>query len=318
MAIAFLVGRDEKGQKGFDWFSQSFNQALLALDPNLDIRSWPDVGNLEDITCAIVWQHPLGVLKKFPNLKCIIAASAGVDHVFVDPDLPKNVPIVRVIDPFMANDIVQYVVVSVLNYVKRITYYLKHQSERMWLKKPPFTFSDKTIGIMGLGFLGEKTAKMLRSLNLNVIGWSNSRKNIDGVKSFVGPDEFDDFLSQTGILICMLPLTAKTENILNKKTFSKLQKEAYLINLARGQHLVEEDLLAALGTGQLSGACLDVFREEPLPSDHPFWMHPKIQITPHIASVTNPETAAPQILDNYHRALKGAELLNVVDVSKGY
>lgn len=318
MAIAILVGRDATETKNYDWFIRDWQRALLALDPNLDIQVWPDIQHSDEINFALVWQHPLGALKQFPNLKVIASLAAGVDHVLIDTDLSHHIPIVRVLDPYMANDIVQYVTACVLHYVKRMDHWKMKQQQKLWWKQPPFTLSDKTIGIMGLGFLGKKAAHTLHQLGLNVIGWSNSAKTLTDIKHFVGKAEFNHFLSRTNILVCMLPLTNETKNILNQDTFAHLPANTYLINVGRGEHLVEEDLLIALNAGQLSGASLDVFRQEPLPSDHAFWLHPNIRITPHIASVTNPSTAAPQILENYQRSLSGQALLNRIDLSKGY
>lgn len=318
MAIAIVVGRDEAEIKRFDWFINDWRRVFLEIDPTLDIRIWPNVGDLKEIDAAFVWRHAPGVLKNFPNLKCISSLAAGVDHVLADSNLPENVPIVRVMDDYMANDITQYVIESVLHYVKRMSDYEENQRKKIWTRKPPFTYADKTIGIMGMGFLGKKAAQALAQIGLKIIGWSHSPKKHIEFKCYAGKEEFNEFLSHTGILVCMLPLTPSTENILNKKTFSQLPKGAYLINLGRGEHLVEEDLLPAIASGQLSGACLDVQRQEPMPSDHPFWDSPAIRITPHIASITNPATAAPQIIENYRNSLSGKALTGVVDRKKGY
>lgn len=318
MAIAILVGRNEEETKAYEWFIHDWKKALLALDPNLDIRIWPEVHYPAEIDYLLVWNHPIGVLNQFPQAKAIASLAAGVDHVLRDTHLNPSIPLVRVVDPFMANDIVQYVTAYVLQYIKRIPHWALKQKQKQWSKEPPFSFADKTIGIMGLGHLGSKAANILQQLGLNVVGWSNSPKILSGVKHFTGQAHFKDFLSQTHILICMLPLTNETRHILNKKTFSHLPLGSYLINVGRGDHLLEEDLLHALSSGQLEGACLDVFHQEPLPLAHPFWSHPQIQITPHIASVTNAVTAAPQILENYQRLLSGKTLLNSVDWVKGY
>lgn len=318
MAIAVIVGRDENETKQFDWFINEWRRVFLKLDPKLDLRIWPNVGDVNEIDAAFVWRHAPGVLKIFPNLKCISSLAAGVDHVLADSDLPAHVPIVRITDPFMATDIMHYVLVSVLHYVKRMGDYEINQQKKSWTRQPPFTYADKTVGIMGMGFLGKKVAHALSQIGLNVIGWRQSAKKDTDIQCFIGKEQLPEFLSKTGILVCMLPRTAQTENILNKETFSCLSKGAYLINLGRGEHLVEEDLIPAIESGQLSGACLDVQREEPLPASHPFWAHPKIRITPHIASITNPATAAPQVLDNYHRALQGEPLMGVVSIEKGY
>lgn len=320
MTIALLVGRDEEDKHRWQWFITEWQQALLALDPGIDIRVWPDVSDFESIDYALVWRHPLGSLSQFPNLKGIASLGAGVDHLMIDPDIlkSKHVPIVRVTDPYMASDIVQYVVATTLHHIKRLDKWEANQKKSLWDRKPPFNFINKTVGIMGLGFLGQKAATALKSMDLKVIGWSNSPKELPGVQCFSGKNEFENFLSQTDVLICMLPLTKDTQNILNKNTFSLLRQDAFIINLGRGEHLVDEDLIAALDEGKLSGSYLDVFRIEPLPTTHPFWQHPKVQLTPHIASVTNAATAAPQVLDNYRRAMANQELLNRVDLSKGY
>lgn len=318
MAIALLIGRDQKENKLFNWFIEDIKRQLIKLDSKIDLRVWPDIGNVDDIDLVLTWRHPLGILKKFPHLKCIASLGAGVDHLMVDPELSNDVPIIRVMDPYMANDILQYVVACVLRHIKRIDHWDACQKENSWSKKPPFNFANKTIGIMGLGFLGKKAAETLHAMGLKVVGWSHSHKNIPHVKNFAGTEEFHDFLSQTDILICMLPLTTQTENILNRETFSHLKPGACLINLGRGGHLVEEDLIPSLDSGQLCTAYLDVFRQEPLPKEHPFWNHPNIHVTPHIASVTNPETAVPQLMDVYRKLLAGEKISNQVDWAKGY
>jgi glyoxylate/hydroxypyruvate reductase A len=318
MAIAILVGRNEIESKQWQWFIHEWKTVMLAQDPTLDIRIWPDVGNHDEIDFVMVWRHPFDSLNQFKNLKCIASLGAGVDHLMDDTNLNRQVPIVRLLDPYMAAEIVQYVVATVLYYVKRLDVWHKAQQEKTWFRKPPFNFSDKNIGIMGLGYLGQQAAGALHHLKLNVIGWSQSSKNIPGVKTYSGASEFNTFLSETRILVCMLPLTPGTRHILNKDTFSQLQDDAYVINLGRGGHLVEQDLLTSLDNNKLSSAYLDVFDTEPLPSDHPFWVHPKVHVTPHIASVTNPSTAVTQVFENYKRMIAGNKLLNLVDAMKGY
>lgn len=317
MSLAIIVGRNAEDQKNFPWFIQSFRQSFLKLQPDLSIEVYPDITNYEKVDFVTVWRHPAGIWNLFPHLKCVAALSAGVDHIILDADLPENIPIVRVMDPAMATDITQYVVAIVLSIIKKLDCWQSAQREKQWNKQPPFNLAHKTIGILGLGFLGSQAASALDYLGLKVIGWSNSLKNLN-IKNFVGQEQLLSFLAQTDILICMLPLTTATRNILNKQLFSHLPQGAYLINVGRGEHLVEKDLLEALNSGHLSGACLDVFVEEPLPNKHPFWDHPQIKVTPHIASVTNPETAAQQIYDNYCRMLVNQPLLNRVDRLKGY
>jgi glyoxylate/hydroxypyruvate reductase A len=218
----------------------------------------------------------------------------------------------------MAQSMSEYVVLGVLSYCRQFDAYRTDQSQKKWRPRIPLLAADMRIGIMGLGQLGKDAALKLSYLGFPVTGWSRTPKDIEGVKCLAGEEALDDFLSQTRILICMLPLTPKTRGILNQKTFDKLAAGAYVINMARGQHLIEKDLLAALDSGQLDGACLDVFEVEPLPEDHPFWSHPQIIITPHISSITYPRAVAPQIMDNYHRMKSGKALLHLVDVGRGY
>ncbi len=318
MSIALLVGRDKKEQELYSWFTQEIYHQLKLFDPSVDIHIWPEIDEIKDIDLILAWRHPLGILKKFPQLKCIASLGAGVDHLMVDQEIPKHVPIIRVMDPYMANDILHYVLTYVLHYVKRVDHWDDCQIQKAWIKKPPFNFADKTVGIMGLGFLGKKAAQALQQIGLKVIGWSNSRKNIPGIQDYEGNAELIHFLSLTDILVCLLPLTPQTENILNDHTLSQLKPNACLINLGRGEHLVEADLISSLDSGQLSAAYLDVFRQEPLPTDHPFWRHPKIRITPHIASVTHPQTAVPQLIETYRKLLMGKVVNNVVDLARGY
>jgi len=293
-------------------------RALHALEPELDVRVWPEVGDRRDIVFAVTWQHPPGELSRYPNLRCVSSLGAGVDHIVYDPDLPKGVAVTRVVDPALVQSMTEYVVTAVLFHHRRFGRYLAHQSTKKWLPEPSPRLDNARIGILGLGKLGGAAARALVQLGFDVAGWSRTAKSMPGVESFSGEAQFDQFLARTNILICLLPLTPQTRDILNRDTFSKLQPGAYIINVARGEHLVEEDLLEALDRGLLSGACLDVFRTEPLPAEHPFWTHPKILVTPHIASVTDPESAAVEILENYRRLQSGEALLNQVDRSRGY
>lgn len=308
---------DKKEMKMFQWFFDEWKKAFHQIDPAIDIRVWPDIGDPKDIVLVIAWKYPPGELKKYPNLKCIASMGAGVDHILNDPERPQEIPVVRIVDKQMAIDITQYVVAATLYYVKRFDQWAADQQKKLWKKEPPFNLANYQIGIMGLGHLGQHAAKALNQLGLRVIGWSQSKKEIKNIECFDGKN-LKKFLSKTNILICMLPLTKDTINILNEKNFNCLPQGAYLINVARGHLLVEKDLLSAIESGQIAGAYLDVFREEPLPQDHPFWTIPNIKITPHIASITNPKTAASQIIENYHRACRELNLINTVDLKRGY
>jgi glyoxylate/hydroxypyruvate reductase A len=295
-----------------------FADELKRLDPDLDIRLWPHFGKADEIEFVLTWNHPLGEFNKFKKLKCIASLGAGIDHLLRDPDLPEAVPITRVIQSSMAQFMSEYVILGVLHYCRQFAMYKDDQAVKRWQPRQPILARDIGIGIMGLGQLGADAACKLVQLDFNVAGWSRTPKTIGGVESYAGDEALDDFLSRSDILICLLPLTPDTRGILNAGIFEKLPAGAYLINVARGAHLVEKDLLAALDAGHLSGACLDVFQTEPLPEDHPFWNHPKIFITPHISSITDPMAVMPQILENYRRMKSGKPLRHVVDINRGY
>ncbi len=292
--------------------------ALKNLKPDLDVRVYPEEGNLDDIEFVLCWKHPKGILKRYPNLKVISSMGAGVDHMFTDPDLPFNVPIVRIVDPELAQGMSEFVIGIILNQMRSLTQYHEHQKQKHWKAKRFQIAKNTQIGIMGLGVLGQDLARKLIAIGFKVAGWAQTPKSLDALNIYVGTEDFETFLSKSNILVCLLPLTKQTENILDKRTFSKLPENAYVINVARGEHVVDADLIEMIDAGHLSGATLDVFRKEPLPEAHAFWYHPKIAITPHIASLTNPVSVAPQIIENYNRCKAGQALLNEVSVKLGY
>jgi len=298
--------------------AQPWVKHLHRQDPGLDLRIWPEVGPPEDVLFVLSWKHPLGIMKRFPRLKCIASLGFGVDHVLRDPDLPAGVPVTRIVDAGMVDAMSTYVLAAVLSHARQFNLYRRDQALKTWTARIPKHPHDVRVGIMGLGHLGSDAARKLHALGFPVTGWSRTPKSTDGVTGFAGEGELDDFLSGADILICLLPLTSATQGILNRRTLSKLPAGAYLINAARGEHLVEGDLIAALESGHLSGACLDVFREEPLPESHPFWSHPQVTVTPHVASLTYPRDVAPQIVANYHRVRAGQLPRNVVDLKRGY
>ena len=309
MTMLFLAPK----LKGDSWLKHIRNQ-----DAGIELRVWPEVGRAEDVIFAMCWQHPFGELKKYPSLKCIASLGFGVDHVLRDPDLPAGVPVTRIVDQGMIDAMSAYVLTAVLSYTGQFHLYRQDQAQKQWKARRPKHPREVRVGIMGLGNLGADAARKLRSLGFPVSGWSRTAKALEGISCFTGNEGLEGFLSRTDILICLLPLTPATAGILNRQTLSQLPAGAYVINAARGEHLVEEDLLAALERGQISGACLDVFRKEPLPESHPFWSHPRVTVTPHVASLTYPKAVVPQIIDNYHRVRAGQSPLHVVDVQRGY
>jgi glyoxylate/hydroxypyruvate reductase A len=280
---------------------------------------YPDeVGDPGQIDYAVVWKPPRGMLAELPNLKAIFSMGAGIDHLASDPDLPRHVPVVRMVDPGLTERMTEYVVMMVLRHHRRLRAYQAQQAEHVWRECHVPLGRERRVGVMGLGELGADAARMLAALRFDVAGWSNSRKAIDGVQSFAGAGELPAFLARTEILVCLLPLTRDTRGILNRETLGQLPAGACLVNAARGGHLVEDDLLALLDAGQVAEASLDVFQQEPLPPEHPFWAHPRVLVTPHVASVTPPETAAAQIARNIQRIEAGEAPHPIVDLDKGY
>jgi glyoxylate/hydroxypyruvate reductase A len=298
--------------------SDTWVKHLRAQDPGLDLRVWPATGPADDIEFILCWKHPLGELAKFQNLKCIASMGFGVDHILRDPDVPPGVPIVRLVDASMIQAMSEYILTAVLHHTRQFDLFQQDKSQRKWHARRPLPPKNVGVGIMGLGHLGVDAARKLRLMGFRVSGWSRTKKQVEGLSAWAGENALEEFLAQADVLVCLLPLTPATQGILNRRTFARLPAGAYIINAARGEHLVEEDLLAALDSGHLSGACLDVFRQEPLPESHPFWNHPRITMTPHVASLTEPRAVAPQLVENYRRVRSGLAPLHIVDIEKGY
>jgi glyoxylate/hydroxypyruvate reductase A len=298
-----------------DWWQREFARVA----PDLEVRAWPDIGQAADIDYALAWKPPAGELAKLPNLKAILSMGAGADHLFEDPTLP-DVPVTRVVDPYLTAGITEYVLLHVLRYHRTQPVFEAQQREHVWddRARELCQADERPVGVMGLGVLGRDAVEKLAALGFDVAGWSRTAKDIPGVTCFDGPDGLAPFLARTKILVCLLPLTAQTADILNRETLAQLPRGAYLINAARGGHAVEADLADALATGQLTHATLDVFREEPLPGDHPFWDHPQITITPHNASITDPRSVVAQVAENIRRIDVGEPLLHLVDRDAGY
>jgi glyoxylate/hydroxypyruvate reductase len=309
MALLFRSSVDSEAR----WKPQ-----LARLMPELEVRIWPAVGDPADIHYALVWQPEPGLLASLPNLKLILSLGAGVDHIFCDPHLPLYVPIVRLVDPYMTDAMSEYVVLQVLRLHRQDLDYRAQQEAHIWRELDQKNAAERPVGILGAGALGQDAGRKLKGLGFDVALWGRNEKVLEGLASYTGSDALPDLLGRSEILVCLLPLTTETQGILNNRTFALLPKGAALVNAARGGHLIEADLLAALACGQLSAAALDVFRDEPLPDGHPFWRHPRIVVTPHVAAATHPPTAAPLILDNIRRFEQGLPLLNQVDPARGY
>jgi len=301
------------GGKPDPWLAD-LNEAL----PGADVRAWQE-GDHAPADYAVVWQPPRTMLQNRTGLKAIFNLGAGVDGIMALGDtLPAGVPVVRLDDAGMGVQMAEYVSHAVLHYFRRFDDYALQQKEGRWRFLKPHDKREFAVGILGLGILGTRIAESLSMLGFTLHGWSRSPKDVAGVTCHAGADGLDAFLAASRVLVCILPLTAETRGILNRETLGKLPKGAYVVNVARGGHLVEEDLLALVQSGHIAGATLDVFREEPLPPAHPFWREPRITITPHAAAVTLRGDSVRQIAGKIAQLERGLAIAGVVDPTRGY
>jgi glyoxylate/hydroxypyruvate reductase len=305
------------------WPTDVWAAAMKKVAPNLDVRVWPNnLGRVEDIKYAAAWLPPADLLKGFPNLKLICSLGAGVDAILGDPTLPREIPIVRVNDPDLTNRMSEYIVLHVLMHHRQQRRLDASQKLKVWDSFATHAAPAITVGIMGMGVMGADAAKKLAMLGFNVIGWSRSRKVIDGVKCYAN-DELNEFLGHTDILISLLPATAETDGIINRSLIQKLSRKGpfgapIIINAGRGRQQVEEDIVTCLDNGELYAATLDVFRKEPLPTTSPLWSHPKVTLTPHVAADSDPETICRYVHQQIMRFERGEPLQNLVDRARGY
>ena len=298
---------------------QDWKAALLAVDPSLEIRLFPDAGDPAENEAAVVWTaHDMMELRRYPNLKLIVSMGAGVDHLLRAPGPPPGIPVARLKDVLLTSAMAEWVLLNVLRFHRQDPEYRALQQRKEWLELSAPSTSERRIGILGIGELGSASARVLGSLGFPVMGWSRSAKTLPGAQTFHGADGLMAMAAKTDILICLLPLTPETRGVLNAQLLSALPRGAYVINGARGGHMVAQDMLAALDSGHIAGAALDVFEPEPLPPESPFWSHPKVFLTPHAASITIPSSVAPQVVETIHKMGAGRPLINLVDFSLGY
>jgi len=286
--------------------------------PDLQAVGLEDVHDPAEVDVAICWRMPHGVFATLPNLALIQSMAAGVDHILEDPQRPTEVPVARLVDPWMGRSMTHHVVGMLLRWHRDFDRFEAERRTETWPTGVIFDPDAVTVGILGMGHLGQSVAQGVRAMGFEVLGWSRSAKTIDGVETFSGPDGLAAMLPRCSALVCLLPLTEETADILNADLFEALPRGAFLINVGRGGHVAEADLIAALDRRQLSGAALDVFREEPLPKGHPFWAHPGIWPTPHIASEINLPTACRAMADNIRRIRAGETPGGLIDPALGY
>ena len=309
-AIAY-ISRDTDGKH--------WKKVLEAAFGPIDFRTIGEgLGKPRDIEIALAWKPDRGLLASLKNLRLIVSLGMGVDHLLSDDKLPADVPITRIMDDGLIGQMSEYALYWALRHHRDIDKYAASQRARQWKVEDFVDTIHRRIGILGLGTIGQDTAKKFAALGFPTAGWSRTAKSLPGIETFHGKDGLSRLLAESDILVNVLPLTRDTRGLLDAKAFAALPKGAYFINMARGGHVVDEALLAALNSNHLSGAVLDVFNEEPLPAKHPYWMHPKVQVTPHIAGATNPRTASPGVIENIKRLRSGGELIHRIDPKTGY
>lgn len=328
MDVLIRSGRDDDGLRAL------LAQGLAGRLPGVRLHTWtelagqaqagpgpriepgPGIGPGAGIEVAVVWKPDPAMWAGMPDLRCVMALGAGVEDLVAA--IPAGVLLTRVVDPLLTASMTEYVLLHVLRYHRNQPAHEADQAGGMWHAREYPRASERTVGILGLGALGADAARRLADLGFRVLGWSRGPKHVPGVHGLHGPDGLDALLGQSQIVVCLLPHTAATENILDARAFARMPRGACVINAARGAHVVDADLIAALDAGQLAGATLDVFRQEPLPATHPFWTHPGVTMTPHIASLTDYQAVAAAICDNICRLHAGQPLRDLVDRTRGY
>ncbi|HCE90981.1 MAG: glyoxylate/hydroxypyruvate reductase A [Burkholderiales bacterium GWA2_64_37] len=298
-----------------DTKAEPWLQGLAAALPGADISVWQPGAPQADY--AVVWAPPQQFMDEQPALKALFNIGAGVDAL-LKLRLPPKALVVRLDDAGMAVQMAEYVCHAVIRHFREFDGYEADTQAGRWGYRKPRLRSDYPIGVMGLGVLGERVAKALALFDFPINGWSRSPKAIDGVRGFAGADQFNDFLAASRVLVNLLPLTPDTTNVINKGTLARLQPGAYVINVARGAHLVDEDLVAAIDSGHVAGATLDVFRTEPLPAGHAFWTHPRITITPHTSARTLRDESIAQIARKMVALERGEAVAGIVNPARGY
>ena len=285
--------------------------------PGIVFRQWPDIGNPADVRFLAAWEPPSDIATRFPHLEVLFSVGAGIDQ-FDLAALPQHLPVVRMIEPGIVAGMVEYVSFAVLALHRDMPRYLEQQRQGLWQALPAMPTSHRRIGVLGLGSLGQAVLKALLGFGFDCAGWSRSHHPVDGVQCHAGMSALQAFLARTDILVCLLPLTPETRGILNAATLAGLPRGAAIVNTGRGAHLISAALIEALDSGHLSAAVLDVCDPEPPAADHPLWRHPKVWMTPHIASQTQPHTAVEAVLENLRRHAAGEPLAGLVDRVRGY
>ena len=297
--------------------ADEWREALHDMAPDLRVQLWPDDTDLAAVRYLVAWSFMPDLVARLPNLQVIFSTGAGVNQ-FDFESIPLGIKVVRMLDPAIREGMVEYAVFAVLALHRDLLTYRQDQCARRWAPLKAPSAARRRVGVMGLGDLGTAVVEGLKPFGFPLSGWSRAPRSIEGVTCFSGQDQLPSFLGHCDILICLLPLTPATQGILGNALFDALPAGAGLINMGRGRHLDEADLLRALDDGRLSGAILDVLVDEPPPHDHPFWSHPQIMLTPHIAGTTSPPSAAGVLVENLRRHRAGLTMLGEVRRDLGY
>ena len=296
---------------------QAWQAKLQAALPDLAFIVGPECDRPESVDVALVWTPPPQGLRVFTNLRAVLSLGAGVDQLRL-ADLDTRIPVARLIDDTLTQRMVEYCLATAFYFHRHLHLHAAHQAQRQWTFIPPLNASSREVLVLGLGELGSAVASALVQQGFKVSGWSRRPKQITGAVCCHGDAALAQVLRTCDVVINLLPLTTQTAGLLNRDFFAQLKPQACLVQVGRGGHLVEDDLLTALDQEQLAGAFIDVFSIEPLAFDHPFWMHPKLRLTPHVASLSDPRQSAATVIDNIGRAMRGEALQHAIDRAVGY
>ncbi|MCK7593528.1 2-hydroxyacid dehydrogenase [Pseudomarimonas salicorniae] len=297
--------------------SGEWRDRFEAAAPEFRWLCWPDIDGAADASVMVGWNPPPDLFRQLPGLRLVHALGAGVDGFLKREDLP-DVPLVRLLDAGMAEQMVEYALLGALLWQRRLPLYREQQAEAKWWQWPARERGEVRVGVLGLGQMGGTVARGLAGFGYAVAGWSRSARQIEGIDCLHGDGGLDTLLGRSDVLVSMLPSTPDTRDLLDHARLSRLPEGALVVNAARGDQLVAEELIALLDSGHLSSALLDVFASEPLPKDSPLWSHPKVMITPHVAALTVPGPSVKQVVANLRRWKAGDPLQGVVDRARGY
>jgi glyoxylate/hydroxypyruvate reductase A len=301
-----------------DGSSEIWQRALSRYAAGLRWEIWPALDRPEEVVAAALWLPPPGMLSTLPALRAVFSLGAGVDHLLALPDLPAALPVVRLADAGMAEQMIEYVLYGVLRFHRDFDRYQADQDLGRWAPSAVKRRHETRVGVLGLGALGSAVATALHRFGLPVAGWSRTQRTLADIETFSGPPGLVALARRSRVLVALLPLTPETRGVLGRPLFEQMPEGAALINCGRGELLVEADLLAALESGHLRGAMLDVLQQEPPPPAHPFWRHRAVCLTPHVAASTRVEEACEQIAQNLTRLIANEPLVGLVDRARGY